>query len=442
MLTQLKKYVTNLGANLLSFSIATFESTKSLAYGPNIKNVIRPLIAISFEDVLPAIMVYALNNHIQNRISEYQDSSDDSDVFNMTLMASAATTNILVSGFIIHKIIRGGIRTVALREAIPLILNDRPPEDIPPLQFDIRTIKFNAKRIQRVFYTLPDIMVNNFINLYLPEHYIIQILGDLWIGSEIVNIALDERTLNRLNNLKINSLPFLVGSVYLLVSSLKNSLLQDLHNPYLDAWIDNGIFVLLLMVVANLKLQNTPLKSELYSPNLPSIIDILPIKILAHRVYKSIKDMPTEKSRILKRLFQNSLSFLIQTGMAPEMFRSPKKFFDDNVISSLLMSLPESSKAYLIEKYSKRQIRSLLTHLLLGFSTLSPSSLDLFLLFRLATKINKAERRADSIYSFFHVDRGVRALENKIHSQPRRLERDNNFPGEDVFEVGLREYQN
>ncbi|KTC84228.1 hypothetical protein [Legionella brunensis] len=395
MLTKIRNYLANLGSNVVFFSKAAAESSTSLLHNPTAEKIVKPLIAISIEDFLPAAIAYSLNNGLQSSFSKEQESDEDPTV----QMVLVAVANFALTGFMINKLIRGGVRSIALSNAIPLLLNEETQDNIPPPKFYSRdTIVFNAKRIQQAMSVN---IIDEGISAILPNHYVIQAIMKLGRGYQIVNGALDEQTLTRLSNLKINSLPLMVGSVYLLGTVLRSSILQGVNNPYLDLLIDNVICMSLFTITANLKLQNIPLQSELYSPNPSSLIEHLPVDKMIHDGYQFIKRMPPEELRAIKTVlttyFRVHVTLAKKAGVLPEVLQSPEKLFDDKVISSLLTSLPESSKTYVLNKYSKQQIKTFLRHLEIVI-TQRPAS------------------HTDDISRFLELDRWVGALKNTIRS--------------------------
>ncbi|CEG55557.1 hypothetical protein [Legionella fallonii] len=364
MLTQLRKYITHVSANLMSFSSALVQSTSSLL-PDGVTTIAKSLFHISVTDFLPAALAFSLNRHLQDGLSQYEDDlPEEAIVYRNGVMLTAAAVNVLFLSFITSRAIRGGIRTAGLTATTPLLLNQGSlDDDIPRARlYDLGAFHSSFNRALQGLEFIGGIIVNEGVDLFLPEDYITKFFCKIWVGYEIVDGAMSRNDLMRLSTLRINSLPLLVGSSYFLSSYMKDHVLDGNTNPYFNLLIDNCIFVGLFAVVANLKLRNVPLQSE------PGFFNALQdwrasysIELLRSlsRKLKNLEHYDLSGFNALESMYTN----VAKATLLPTMLHSPKQFFDDKVISELLDGLSPQAVSYLQDKYSTKQIETFLGHL-------------------------------------------------------------------------------
>lgn len=223
------------------------------------------------------------------------------------------------------------------------------------------------------------------VEFMLPEHYIAKFFLKLWVGHEIVNGAVNRNDLMRLSHLQIKSLPLLVGSAYFLGSYIKDLALLGSTNPCLNLLIDNCLFISLFAVMANLKLRNVNLQSESHSLNVPQGFASSLLKELLYSFSKKVRNLTTAELKTILTAM-GVYKDIAKVTVLPTMLHSPKEFFDDEVISELLQSLPHEVKVYLHNKYSQEQIEIFFGHFEIAITKrITPRYVDTFCSF-FATK--------------------------------------------------------
>lgn len=360
MFTKIRDYLIHLSSNMFFFSKATAASSITLTHLQATKKIAKQLITISVEDYIPAAIAYSIQQQLS--LEESSPSSEDPPSLSMALLGNYILY-LGLAGFIINRSIHGAIRSRAMMSTIPLLLNEETLEEITnPDGFELD--EFSHKQIRQMMNLSDVYLLETAALLLLPYYYYpTQLFLKFRSGYQIVNWALDEKTMRRLTELNINSLPLLISSAYALLGTiLKNGMPQELQNPYLHLLIDNGVYIALFSIVANLRLEHLALEPELHSLDPTRLIRYSPLRgaIYHHLVLPILKNSSAQKYRDTQDALFMYNSFLKQT-LLPRMLQSPKTFFDDEVISHLLELLPEKTKEFVLAKYSKPQIQRLLT---------------------------------------------------------------------------------
>lgn len=401
MLTELKKFF----SNIVSSTGAIASSAATLITQDAPLNIINPLAFISIIDFLPAALAYLLNEEIQNYSDEYLDEHPLKDFSTIVMLTTATLSYVALNGFMINRLINGSVRTLALTRAIPLLINEVPGpfETAEPCLLNSRMIRINSERIHESIQLVRGRILDMSIDMLLPEHHLVQAFSKIMLGYEIIELAGSKQTLQRLRQLKNNSVPLLVGGLYMVSTALINTyIVQNSSNIYLKHIINNVIFTALLAVVANLNIQNTELQTEPYSLNPSNLLEYLPNPNNPVRsLYKYLKQNGSIEhvQTIISNMILLEINLSKITWILPQIVHSPSQFFDDRVITHLLRSLPQEVRDHLSSNFTKPQAKTLIGHLeFLATKTFPPTHTQrIYNALSCDTLIDAMQRKLNSI---------------------------------------------
>lgn len=365
MLTELKKFF----SNIVSSTGAIASSAATLMTRDATLNIIKPLTSISIKDFLPAALAYLLNEEIQTYSDEYLNEHPVIDFSILVMLTTATVSCVVLNGFMINRLMNGSVRTLALTRAIPLLINEEPGpfETVEPNLLNPRTIRINSERIHESIQLVRGRILDMSIDMLLPEHRLVQAVSKIMLGYEIIELAGSKHTLQRLRQLKNNSVPLLVGGLYMVSTALFNTyIIQNSTNIYLEHIINNVFFTALLAVVANLNIQDTELQTEAYSLNPSNLLEYLPNSNNPVRsLYKYLRQ--NSKVEQLETIISNMILLEINLSKSawilPQIVHSPSQFIDDKVITHLLRSLPQEVRDHLSSNFTKPQAKTLIGHI-------------------------------------------------------------------------------
>lgn len=247
----------NLAKNTFSFSTSLIQSSVSFVHRSRAKKIAIAVSQIMIEDFVPAAITFFINNRLQNYIKDEQPPYVDQKfiyIFSAVLISLGYA-----------KSIKGNLRFLVLKEAIPLLLNE---------QISKQSLALNNDPIYNVnkallMGSLGTLITNFYINtlsasLSLANYGLAEFIIVISLGYQMIFKSTDNHLWPTIKN--STSILLSLSIIYYSLPNIINQvlLLTGLSNPYLDECIKQTVYVVLLSLMANFNATNN-MKSMLSS---------------------------------------------------------------------------------------------------------------------------------------------------------------------------------